>query len=55
MSIKYGSNGSCSFCTEHCDDYLLLLQELLEADAAIEELQWEVAFLRDQLHEHDAE
>ena len=55
MSTKHCSRCPCSSCTEHCDDYLLLLEELLEAEAAIEILQHEVAFLRDRLDEPDAD
>lgn len=38
----------CS-CEEHCDDYLLLLQELLEAEKTIEELQQELESYREKL------
>lgn len=35
----------CSSCTERCDDYLLLLQELLQAEALIEQLRFEIECL----------
>jgi hypothetical protein len=36
--IKHCSPNPCPSCAEHCDDYLQLLQELLDAEATIEEL-----------------
>lgn len=42
--MKRYSNCPRPSCTEHCDDYLQFLQELLEADAFIEELRHDIAF-----------
>jgi len=54
MLIEHCSPCPCSSCTEHCDDYLLLLQELLEAEETIEKLQFAVASLQERLDErHD--
>ena len=35
-------NCLCPSCSERCEDYLLLLQELLEAEALIEQLRFEI-------------
>ena len=52
MSSLYNSTScSNSVCTEHCNDYLHLLQELLEAEAVIENLQHEISLLREALDE----
>lgn len=40
-------------CSEHCDDYIQLLQELIEAEKIIEELQQHVTMLEDLLDERD--
>lgn len=37
----------CRNCSEHCSDYLTLLQQLLEAEALIERLQMELLALQD--------
>ena len=42
-------NHAC--CSEHCDDFLQLLQELIEAEDTIEELRQQVAMLEDLLDE----
>ena len=51
--MTLSTSPSCPFheycsCDEHCDDYLLLFQELLEAEKTIEELQQELESYRNQ-------
>lgn len=40
--MKHCDHCPCRLHTEHCDDYLLLLQELLDAEAMIEKLRFEI-------------
>ncbi len=42
-----------SSCAEHCDNYLRILQELLEAEALIEELRHEIACLEQNASDED--
>jgi len=52
MSSVYNyTSCSNSACSEHCNDYLHLLQELLDAEAVIENLQHEITLLREALDE----
>lgn len=43
----------CSSCDERCDDYLLLLQKLLEAEALIEKLRYEIDCLEQNFTQNE--
>lgn len=53
MLIKRAILHDHACCSEHCDDYLQLLQELIEAENTIEELRQYVVMLEDLLDEHN--
>jgi len=55
MSITHCFLCPCSICAEHCNDYLLLLEELMEAEAIIEELQSRIDLLQELFEGYDAE
>lgn len=38
----YCNDCPCKSCDEHCEDYLLLLQNLVEAEKHIEDLQFQI-------------
>lgn len=54
MFAKHVVSHDHTCCSEHCDDYLQLLQELIEAENTIEELQQHIIVLEDLLNEHNA-
>ena len=51
MLAKHVISHDRAYCSEHCDDYLQLLQELIEAEDTIEALRQQVAMLEDLLDE----
>jgi len=55
MSVPYCSPCPCSACMEQCDDYLLLLDELFEAETTITELRHQIECLQEALDESSIE
>ena len=49
MPNNYCRACPCAYCDERCDDYLLLLEELLVAENTIDELKQTVDSLQDRL------